>query len=141
MIARQQEFSVFLFCALCEHCGIGCNRGADELFEGGFVYLFSFVDINRAAHIAFQAGIEELCGILEGRSAGEGELDDLLVGFTGADDAVVREDGRSRIGCLGPLPLFFDGGIGFVNELAEAVQGHATPVVKMLDLRVDVCRG
>src|SRR5271156_5763072 len=61
---------------------------ANERLEGGLVDFFSFVDVYRAADVSFEAGVEEAGGIFQRCAFGEGELDDILVGFAGADDAV-----------------------------------------------------
>lgn|SRR5579864_320639 len=47
-----------LGCPLRARCGVGRDRGADELPEGRFVDLFPFAEVDRAPHIAFQTGIE-----------------------------------------------------------------------------------
>ena len=67
------------------------HRGPDHLLER----------VRRAARLrgcrwrgvlAFQAGVEQLVRVRNGGASHEGELDDLLVGLSGADDAVVRPD-------------------------------------------------
>ena len=62
---------------------------ANERLEGGFVNLFSFVVVDRAACVSLETRVEETGGILQRRALGEGQLHDTLVGFASADDAVV----------------------------------------------------
>src|SRR5262249_40113357 len=57
------------------------DRLADERLEGGLVDVLAFVDVDRAAHVAVETGVEEAGRILQRRALGEGELHDVLVGF------------------------------------------------------------
>src|SRR5277367_5142470 len=95
---------------------------ANERLEGGHVNFLSFVDVYRAADVYFEAGVEEAGGIFQRCAFGEGELDDIFVGFAGADDAVVRPD-RNR-----PLPFFHDVRVCCLDELAHSAEGFAAPV-------------
>jgi hypothetical protein len=108
------------------------DSGTNEVLEGGLVDLFAFVDVDGAAYIAFEAGVEEAGGVFEGCAFGEGQLDDALVGFSGADDACVREDGNAS-----PLHFFDDFRIGFVDELAYFGEGFSSPVGEGFDPGVD----
>src|SRR4030095_6393406 len=67
-------------------------RLSNERLEGGRVDFLSFRDVDRAAYVSVEARVEETGRILQGRTLGEGELHDLLVGFAGADETVVRPD-------------------------------------------------
>ena len=87
---------LLLGCPLSACCGVGRHRGADELLEGSFVDLLPFAEVDRTPRVPFQAGIEELLRVLDGGSAEEGELHDLLVRFPRADAAVMGPDGGSR---------------------------------------------
>src|SRR4029450_6219040 len=78
------------------------DRLANERLEGGRGDLLSFRDVDRAAYVSVEARVEETGRILQGRTLREGELHDLLVGFAGADETVVRPD-RSA-----PFPLLDD---------------------------------
>src|SRR3954469_15610941 len=82
---------------------VGLDRRPHELLERGLVDLLALVDVDRAPHIAIQAGIEQLLRIVERSSFRESELHHLLVGFSRADDAVMRPHG-----CSHPLPFFLD---------------------------------
>src|SRR6202162_2931723 len=84
---------LLLGCPLNARCGVGRHRGADELFEGGFVDLLPFAEVDRSPRVPFQAGIEELFRVFDGGSAKEGELHDLLVRSPCADAAVMGPDG------------------------------------------------
>src|SRR5712664_344559 len=72
------------------------DRLANERLEGGLVDFFSFVDVDRAAHISIKTRIEETGRILQRGALGEGKLHDLLVGLAGADDAVMRPNRRAH---------------------------------------------
>ena len=52
------------------------DRLANERLEGGLVDFFSFVDVDRAAHVSVEARVEETGRILQGRALGEGQLHD-----------------------------------------------------------------
>ena len=58
----------------------------------------------------------------------EGEFNDLLVGFPGADNAVMGPDGDSWVRRLYPFPLLLDFGVGIMNELSEMGEGLSSPV-------------
>jgi hypothetical protein len=80
------------------------------LLEGSFVDLLPFAEVDRAPYVPFQAGIEELLRVFDGGSTKEGEFNDLLVGFPGADNAVMGPDGDSWVRRLYPFPLLLDFG-------------------------------
>src|SRR5213593_3072442 len=86
---------------------------ANERLEGGRVNFFPFVDVDRAAYVSLETRVEETGRILQERAPGEGKLHGILVGFAGADDAVVRPD-RIR-----PLPLLDDVRVCLLDELAH----------------------
>src|SRR5213076_3238171 len=96
---------LLLRCPLSERCGVGRHRGADELLEGSCVDLLAFAEVDRTPGVAFQAGIEELLRVLDGGSAKEGELHDLLVRLPRADAAVMGPDRGSGGFWLLPFPL------------------------------------
>jgi hypothetical protein len=54
---------------------------ANERLEGGLVNFFSFVNIDRPAHVSVETRVEETGRILERRALGEGKLHDILVGL------------------------------------------------------------
>ena len=72
------------------------HRGLHERLERACVNPLPFVDVDRPARVAFQAGIEKARGVREAGAPGERELHDLLVRLPGADDLVVRPDGDPR---------------------------------------------
>src|SRR6266853_1439380 len=65
---------------------------------------------------------------LKRRALGEGKLHDILVGFAGADDAVVRPNRRAH-----PLPLLDDVRVRFLDELAHSAEGFPAPVPEFGD--------
>src|ERR1700722_12165391 len=54
---------LLLGCPFSKHCGVLRHRGADEFFEGGFVYLLSFAEVDRTPHVSLEAGIKKLLRI------------------------------------------------------------------------------
>src|SRR5438128_10919195 len=68
------------------------DRLANERLEGGLVDFFSFVDVDRAAYFSVETRVEETGRILQRRALDERKLHDILVGFAGANDDVVRPD-------------------------------------------------
>ena len=63
------------------------------------------MEVDCATHVAFEAGVEEVRRIGEGRALGEGGLNCGLIGFPGANNPVVVPGGDAA-----PLPLFDDVG-------------------------------
>ena len=112
------------------------DGGKDKFFQGGPVDLVGFMDVNGAADVAIEAGVEEAGRVFERCSFGEGQLDDTIVGLAGADDAAMGEDGSSA-----PLQLFDDLGVGVVDELADLGECRSAPVAKRFDLLIDECSG
>lgn len=108
------------------------DGGANEIPEGGFVEGITFVEIDRAANVAIEACVEEMGGVRESGTFGEGKFDGLLVGFTRTDDATMRPDGNPS-----PFALFQDARVGLMDELTNPGEGFSTPVCELADLRVD----
>src|SRR5207244_7867029 len=81
-----------------------------------------------AAYESLETRVEETCRIYEKRTLGECQLHDLLVGFAGADDAVVRPDRSAH-----PLPLLDDVRVCFLDELAHSAEGSPAPVPEFGD--------
>src|SRR5207247_6359921 len=79
------------------------DRLANERRERGLVNFFSFVDVDRAAYVSVEARVEETGRIFQRRALGEGQLHDILVGFAGADDAVVGRTRGAWLGWFDPL--------------------------------------
>src|ERR1035437_3034219 len=104
------------------------DRLANERLEGGLVNLFAFVDVDRAACVSVETRVEETGRILQRRALREGKLHDTLVGFAGADDAVVRPNGSAH-----PLPLLDEVRVFFLDELAHSAEGSPAPVPEFGD--------
>src|SRR5207302_3090283 len=104
------------------------DRLANERLEGGLVNFFSFVDVDRAAYVSVETRVEETGRILQRRALGESKIHDTLVGFTRADDAVVRPNRGAH-----PLPLLNDVRVCFLDELAHSAEGLAAPVPEFGD--------
>lgn len=132
---------LLLGCLFRSGIGVRLHGGADELFESRFVDLFAFAEVDGAAHVSFEAGIEELLGVFEGGSAVEGELYDLFIGFACADAAVMRPNGCSRVRGLDPFPLLLNVGGGFVDELAEVGESFSFPASQVLNSFGDIGGG
>ena len=79
------------------------DGGADERLERRCIHGLALADVDGAADVALQAGVEEAGRVGQRGTFGEGQLDDALVGLSGADDAGVGEDGRAgRCGVVWP---------------------------------------
>src|SRR5207237_10571679 len=130
--------SLLLGCPLSARCGVGHDRGADQLLEGGCVDLLPFAEVDRPPRVPFEAGIEELIRVFDGGSASEGELHDLFVRFPCADDAVMRPDRGSWVCWLYPFPLLLDGGVGIVDQLTDMSEGLSSPIPQLFNPPGDV---
>src|SRR5581483_7062478 len=105
-------------CAWCLRLRLQIKRHgvADEVLQSRCINLVVFVEIDGAADISFEAGVEE-AGMVRKRSPfGEGQLDGVFVRLSRAEDAAVRPDGDSRRCRLGPLPLFDNLRVGLMDE-------------------------
>src|SRR5437868_5657229 len=109
------------------------DRLANERLERGLVNLFSFVDVDRAAYVSVEARVEETGRIFQRRALGEGKLHDPLIGFAGADNAVVRPNRGAGFGWFDPLPLLDDVRVCFLEEFAHSAEGFSAPVPEFGD--------
>lgn len=100
---------------------------ANERLEGGFVNFLSFVDVDRATHVSVKTRIEETGWIFQSRALGEGKFHFILVGFAGAEDAVVRSDRNA------PLPLLDDIRVCRLDEFAYSAEGFPAPAPEFGD--------
>src|SRR5947199_8774771 len=109
------------------------DRVANERLEPGLVNVFSFVDVDRAAHVSVETRVEETGWILQRRAPGEGQLHNGLVRLAGADDPVVRPCGSARVRGLHPLQLLDDVRVCFLDERAYSAEGFPAPVSEFGD--------
>src|SRR6266702_5516110 len=116
------------------------DRLANERLEGGLVNFFSFVDVYRAAYVSVEARVEETGRILQRRALGAGKLHGILVGFAGADDAVVRPHRSARILRFHPLPLLDHVRVGLLDELPHSAERFPAPVAELGDSLRDQLR-
>src|SRR5437588_9437104 len=116
------------------------DRLANERPERGLVNFFSFVDVDRAAYVSVETRVEETGRILQRRALRESKLHDILVGFAGADDAVVRPNRRAGFGWFDPLPLLDDVRVCFLDERAHSAEDFPTPVPEFDDFFRDELR-
>ncbi len=103
------------------------------------------IGFERGEH-PFQARVEELVWIFDSRSAGEGELEDLLIRLPRADDAVMGPDR-----CSHPFPFLLDVRIDVVDELTDMngllsrdnLDGRAATIRNafLRSWQIDDCRG
>src|SRR5688572_28961852 len=105
----------------------------NERLEGGLVNFFSFADVDRAAGVPGETRVEETGRILQRRALGEGKLHDALIGFAGADDAVVRPNRGTGFGWFDPLPLLDDVRVCFLDQRAHSAEGFPAPVPEFGD--------
>src|SRR6202795_775383 len=107
---------------------VGGDPLANERLEGGLVNFFSFVDVDRPACVSVETRVEETRRILQRCALGEGKLHHILVGFAGADDAVVRPNRSAH-----PLPLLDGVRVCFLDKLAHSAEGFPAPVPEFGD--------
>src|SRR5581483_4428505 len=98
------------------------DGGADQILQRLLIDLVALGEIDRAANIAFKAGVEQLRRILQRRAAGKRHLHDGLVGLAGADDAAVLPHGNAA-----PLPFLDHIGIGLLDQASDTRQRLAAP--------------
>jgi hypothetical protein len=109
------------------------GRGANQRIERRFVNTFARPDVDGAAGVAVETGIEQFCRIIQRRAFGEGQLDLVLVGFAGADDAVHRPHRHAApFHLLDRHPAAPDG-----SDLRIMRQRLAAPVAELCDPGVD----
>src|SRR5207248_10957256 len=89
--------------------------------------------VHRAAYVSLEARVEETGRIVQRRALGEGQLHGALIGFAGADDAVVRPNRGARVVWFDPLPLLDDVRVGFLDERANSAEGFPAPVPEFGD--------
>src|ERR1700744_403549 len=114
---------------------VQCHRGADQRLEGLAVDFLALVDVDRASHVAFKAGVEQARGVLERGALGKGQLHDAFVGLPGADDSIVGPHRNAA-----PLPLLDHFTIGLLDETADMREHLASPVAQFLYPSVDQFR-
>src|ERR1700687_218671 len=90
------------------------------------------MDIDRASDIAFKAGVEQSCRVLERRALGERQLHDALVRLAGADQSIVIPTRNAS-----PLPFLDHRRDSLLDESANTGERLAPPVAQFLDPRVD----
>src|SRR5437660_10401676 len=96
------------------------DRLSNERLEGGLVNYFPFVDVDRAAYVSVETRVEQTGRILQSRALGKSKFHYILVGFAGAEDAVVRPGGSARVRGLHPLHFLDDVRVRFLDELAHS---------------------
>src|SRR5437868_3477594 len=101
------------------------------------------MDIDGAPYIAFEAGVEETRRVLECGASGEGQLDLVLVGFVGADDAVVLpyRDAAHAVRRLSPFHFLDYVRVGLPDQRPYPRQRVVAPVIQLFDRRIDRPRG
>src|SRR5678816_2700765 len=108
-----------------------------EVFQRVFVDLLALVDIDRAAHVAVEARVEQARRIFERGALRERELHLVLVGLARADDACVRPHRNPGVGRLYPLPFFDDVGIRRHDNVADFLERLSAPVTELLGALID----
>ena len=117
--------STFFFAAL------NAARAQQRLERSGIRHR-TFMDVDRTPRVALQAGVEQAFGIGQRRTVGEGQFHCLLVGFAGAQDAVVLPHR-----CTAPLPGFLHVRQRFMDQCTHACQRFAAPVSQLGDACID----
>src|SRR5258705_8316869 len=72
------------------HRNVQCYGGANERLQRLFINLVALMEIDGTPGVAFEAGVEEPCWVLERGALGEGQFHNGLVRLTGADNSGVR---------------------------------------------------
>src|SRR5258706_10360111 len=104
------------------------DRLAYQRHEGGLIDFNSLGDVDGAAYLAVETGVEESGRILQRRAPGEGELYNFLVGLASADNAVVRPHRSGH-----PLPLLDDVRVRLLDQPAHSLEGFPAPVPELGD--------
>src|ERR1019366_1740688 len=107
---------------------IESNRLANERLKRGLVNFFPFENVDRAAYVSIETRVEERGWIRQKGALGESKLHGFLVGFAGADDAVVRPNRRTH-----PLPLLDDLRVRLPDEPAHSAEGFPASVPEFGD--------
>ena len=110
--------------------------GVDQRLERVRIDRLIFPQIDGAAHIAVEAGVEQARRVRQRRALREGQLDHRLVAFAGAEDAVMRPDRNAA-----PFPFLDHIGIGFPDQRANMGERFAAPVAEFRNALVDQCGG
>src|SRR3977135_1959726 len=103
------------------HRNVQCHGGANERLQRLFINLVALMEIDGTPGVAFAAGVEEARRVLQRGALGEGQLHDILVRFTGADDSGVRPHRNPS-----PLPLLDPFGVGLPDETSDPSE-HLPP--------------
>src|SRR3984885_2746246 len=90
------------------------------------------MDIDGAPDLAFKAGVEQTCGVLERSALGECQLHDALVRLAGADHSIMIPNRNAS-----PLPLLDHLWGSLFDESADMGERLAPPVVQFFYSRVD----
>src|SRR5882672_11271360 len=118
------------------HRRVQCHGGANERLQRPFIDLVALMEIDGTPGVAFEAGVEEACRVLQRGALGEGHLHDILVRLTGADYSGVRPHRNPS-----PLPLLDHVGVGLLDENSDPSERFATPITQLLDSRIYQLRG
>src|SRR5258705_2104974 len=114
------------------HRRVQCHGGANERLQRLFINLVALMEIDGTPGVAFEAGVEEACRVLQRGALGEGHLHDVLIRLTGADDTRVRPNRNPS-----PLPLLDHCGVGLLDENSNSSERLAPPITQLLDSRID----
>lgn len=85
---RSVDWNMFL-ALIIRHRVVKGHGGPDEGLERLSINIVAFTNIDGAPGVARHAGVEGAGRILEGSALSEGQLDVVLICFTGTDYAVV----------------------------------------------------
>ncbi len=89
------------------------DSGANKIFQGGFVDLGAFVEVNGARRFRIKASVEETVWIFQRSALKEIQLDMVFESADGNDIPLMRPDRRA------PLPFFDDVWISCQDQLAR----------------------
>src|SRR5919198_568328 len=118
------------------------HRGLYQGFERLSIEHLSLPDVDGATRVSLEAGVEEPLRVLQRGTPGEGQLDDLVIGLSRADDPGVGPHGHAQwVAGLDPFALLHDFRVRLVDHAANLRQGLGAPATQRPDPLVDETRG
>ena len=111
---------------------VQCHGGANERLQRLLVDRVALMEIDGAARVAFEAGVEEAGRILQRSTLGEGHLHGGPVRLAGADHSVVVPHRHST-----PLPFLDHVAVGPPDQCPDPGERFAPPIAEFLDPRID----
>src|SRR2546426_3994525 len=109
------------------HRRVQCHGGANERLQRLFIHLVALMEIDGTPGVAFEAGVEEACRVLQRGALGEGHFHGILVRLAGADHSGVRPHRNPS-----PLPPLDHFGVGPFDENSDPSERLAPPITRAI---------